>query len=69
MRKNIGMFERLFRIWIGIMAILFALFSKDVTYAWLGWIGIIPLITGLAGWCGLYKLFGISTIKNDSSSS
>jgi hypothetical protein len=26
-----------------------------------GWIGVVPLATGLAGFCPLYKLFGLSS--------
>lgn len=33
----------------------------------LGWIGVVPLVTGLVGSCPLYRIFGISTCKVQTS--
>lgn len=67
MTFNVGMYDRVIRVWLGIMAMLFAYYSPEYPFAWLGWFGVIPLLTGMFGWCGLYKLLGISTIKNGKS--
>jgi len=67
MKINVGMFDRVIRVWLGIGLLLFAVFSPDTPFSWIGWIGIIPLVTGLLGRCGLYSFLGISTVKNNAS--
>lgn len=61
---NMNMTDRVVRVLVGFALILYAVLYPDAPYAVLGWIGVVPLATGLIGWCGLYKLFGISTAKN-----
>ncbi len=59
MEKNIGTADRVARIIIGLI-----LLALGYMYgSWWGIIGLIPLLTGLIGWCALYKILGISTIK------
>lgn len=57
---NVGKFDRLARIVIGI--VLIAMVFVGPKTAW-GWIGLIPLLTGLIRWCPAYRLFGMSTCK------
>lgn len=63
MRTNIGKYERIVRILLGIF-LAFLAFSQYLT-GYLAWtaafIGIILFITGVVRWCGIYSLFGIST--------
>lgn len=59
--SNVGMTDRALRAAIGTVLLGYAIWYHDAPYAWLGWIGIVPLATGMLGWCGLYRLFGIST--------
>jgi len=62
--KNLGKKDRTIRILLGIVLLAFG-------YGWLsGWLayasyilGAIILIEGIAGFCLLYKLFNISTLK------
>ncbi|MFA6301322.1 MAG: DUF2892 domain-containing protein [Candidatus Paceibacterota bacterium] len=69
MKKNESNLDRIVRI---ILAIVFFV----VGFWWLGGIwqavfyvlALIMLFTGVSGFCGLYKLFGMSTIKETSSS-
>lgn len=68
MKTNISKADKILRIVIaGIFGFLFA--SKIVTGI-LGIVlliaGIIFVITSLVGFCPLYKLFGISTLKQKS---
>ncbi len=56
--KNVGGFDRIARIIIGI--VLIALSYTGTIGVW-GYIGIIPLLTGLFSRCPLYTLLGIKT--------
>ena len=59
MKKNVGTADRIVRLILGVVIIGLGLYFKS----WWGVIGIIPLATGLIGYCGLYRLFGINTCK------
>lgn len=64
--KNIGLWDRIARIVIGVVLIVLSLMH---IIGWWGWIGLIPLITGLISFCPLYKIFGFSSCplrKKDS---
>ncbi|MBF0461559.1 MAG: DUF2892 domain-containing protein [Magnetococcales bacterium] len=58
MQANIGGFDRILRIVIGI-ALLSQVFV-GVHSPW-GWVGVVPLLTGLVKFCPLYPLFGFNT--------
>jgi hypothetical protein len=60
---NIGRFDHLIRILIGIL--LMGLADMNVIGAW-GWFGAIPLITGALRYCPIYSLLGINTCKDSS---
>jgi len=64
MRANVGIYDRLLRIVIGALLILFAVIQPGTNYSWLAWIGAVPLITGLIGWCPAYEVFRVSTREN-----
>ena len=67
MRSNLGYTDRLVRI---LLAFAFStLFAKQIVtgiVAWifLGFAGVL-VITSLAGFCPLYKLLGISTLRRN----
>lgn len=58
MERNVGSFDRLIRVALGV-TLLMLVFVGPRT-AW-GWLGVIPLVTGLSGVCPLYAALGIST--------
>jgi len=61
MQVNVGMMDRWIRGILGVI-LLWAAFAGKLPLPWLvGIIGAILLITGAVGFCGLYRLFGIST--------
>jgi L-fucose isomerase-like protein len=60
MKKNIGSWERTFRIVAGLVILSLAFFGPRSPWAYLG---IVPFLTGLIGWCPPYALFGFSTCK------
>jgi hypothetical protein len=61
MEKNVGGFDKIVRIILGVAIII----AGIVFNSWWGLIGIIPLATGLFGRCGLYCPLGINTCKID----
>lgn len=60
MKANVGSFDRILRIAVGIalLALLFILPGKE---RWWGLIGLVPLATGLFSFCPAYTLLGLST--------
>ena len=58
MTLNIGGFERIARIAVGL--VLIGLTLTDNIGMW-GWLGIVPLATGAIGWCPPYAMFGLNT--------
>lgn len=67
MKANVGGIDKVLRIVIG-GALLSMLFFVEGPDKWWGAIGVIPLLTGLAGFCPLYTLFGISSCALDKRS-
>jgi hypothetical protein len=61
---NVGRFDHLIRILIGIL--LMSLADMNVIGAW-GWFGVIPLITGALRYCPIYSLLGVNTCKDSSN--
>lgn len=63
MNSNIGMFDRIVRLVIGVLLIAFALAIgfPNTGWNWVGWIGVVPIITALVGFCPAYRLLGFST--------
>ncbi|MFP4661756.1 MAG: DUF2892 domain-containing protein [Halanaerobiales bacterium] len=62
--QNVGKLDRIIRIILGI-ALLSLVFILEGDARYLGLLGAVPLFTGLANYCPLYKLLGISTCKNE----
>lgn len=58
MKVNVGGFDRIARIVLGLVLIALAL--TGTIGAW-GWIGLVPLATGLTRFCPLYPLIGFSS--------
>lgn len=61
MPKNVGGIDRILRIVVGALLIVWAVFLNGPVWAW---IGVIPLATGLLNFCPVYSLFGMSTNKS-----
>jgi hypothetical protein len=59
MKQNIGGYDKIFRIILGVVIILLGIFLQN----WWGVVGVIPLLTGLTNRCPLYLPLGISTCK------
>jgi uncharacterized membrane protein HdeD (DUF308 family) len=69
MQKNEGTIDRIIRVILGIVLIALGLYFQGswglVATIVLIILGLIALITGIIGYCSLYKLFKISTIKKN----
>jgi hypothetical protein len=63
MTLNVGLFDRIARILVGLALLAFALglIWPNTGWNWLGWIGVLPLVTGVLGTCPAYTVFGLST--------
>jgi hypothetical protein len=59
MKANVGNIDKIIRIVIGLVIIIWGIAAGS----WWGLIGLIPLITGVINWCPLYSLLGLSTKK------
>lgn len=59
MKKNVGSVDRLLRIIVGAVIVVWGVYSE----CWWGLVGLVPLMTGLLNWCPLYLPFNLSTIK------
>ena len=63
--SNVGGYDRIFRIVIGLVLIVLGFFVLSGTLALVvGIFGFVPLLTGLVGWCPLYLPFKLSTRKS-----
>ncbi len=63
MVQNVGARDRLFRTLFGIFGMLLGfLFIQGAVGIIIGVLSLVCLVTGLVGWCGIYSLFGWSTL-------
>ncbi len=60
MSRNVGGFDRIARIVVGLVLIVLAVMH---VIGWWGYIGVVPLVTGAIGWCPAYLPFGIKTCR------
>jgi sulfite exporter TauE/SafE len=63
MSINVGTFDRIARIIVGLVLIAFAfgLIAPGTGWNWVGWIGVVPILTAVFGTCPAYSLLGISS--------
>jgi type IV secretory pathway TrbD component len=65
MKKNVGTLDRAIRV---VSGILIASAGVTVQQWLLALVGFALIGTGIAGWCGVYTLFGMSTCSIDKNS-
>ena len=65
MKPNEGTTDRMVRLILGVVLIIigWSVLGNNALGIILDIIGLILLITGITGFCGLYKIFGINTLK------
>ncbi|HFD86765.1 MAG TPA: DUF2892 domain-containing protein [Gammaproteobacteria bacterium] len=59
MPKNVGGIDRILRIVVGALLIVWAVLGGPV---W-AWIGVVPLATGFLNFCPAYSILGLNTNK------
>jgi len=63
-KPNEGKTDRTVRMLLGVVLLGFAFFSLTGSAQIIaGVVGAVALITGAVGFCGLYKILGISTME------
>ncbi len=68
MNVNTGMIDRILRVLIGLILIVWAVgYLPGVAASAWGWIGVIPLLTGLVGYCPIYSIAGVNTCGRPSA--
>jgi len=65
MKPNEGITDRIIRLIVGVVLIIIGwpVLGNNTLGIILDIIGVILLITVITGFCGLYKIFGINTLK------
>jgi membrane-associated protease RseP (regulator of RpoE activity) len=65
MSANVGTFDRIARLIVGVALLAFALgyIAPGTTWNWVGWIGVVPILTAIFSTCPAYSLFGWSTAR------
>jgi hypothetical protein len=69
MKKNMGITDRFVRLLVAVF-ISFLFFANNITWSaavTLFFLGVSLLLTGLTGFCIVYDLLGINTLKNKNS--
>jgi len=63
LKTNEGKTDRMIRVVLGVILLGLALFSLSGVAQIIAIVaGVIALVTGAIGFCGLYKILGISTV-------
>jgi hypothetical protein len=61
MTANVGTFDRIARIVVGMIAFALGVIAPGTTWSWVGWIGVVPILTAIFGTCPAYTMLGCST--------
>lgn len=61
MTSNVGGFDRIIRVLVGLLLISTAFYWSNEPYSYLGWLGLIPIATALFGYCPLYSILDVRT--------
>lgn len=60
---NIGREDKLIRIILGTIIVVASFYSGFYYKTWLGVVGFVLLVTSFTGFCFIYKIFGVSTLR------
>lgn len=62
MKANESTTDRVIRMFLGVSVAMYFVYHNS---AW-ALVGLIPFVTGVVGFCPLYALLGISTLKPET---
>lgn len=62
MLRNVGSLDRTIRIVLGLVLLSMVFVGPRTTW---GYVGLVPLLTGVIGWCPLYRVLRISTVRGE----
>ena len=57
MKRNLGSFDRYFRLALGLAVVVAGLYYQH----WFGLLGLVFIGTALVNWCPIYAVLGINT--------
>jgi uncharacterized membrane protein len=64
LKPNEGKTDRMIRVVLGVILLVVAFFNlSGIAQIVVASAGVIAFVTGAVGFCGLYKILGISTLK------
>jgi len=70
MHLNVGSFDRILRIIVGLALIAYAFFVLPTPWGWMGLgaiaVGAILTLTGLVSWCPIYAALGLGTRQSNA---
>ena len=61
---NEGTIDRIIRIALGTLLVALSLMGQRTV--WVAALGLVFMVTGFAGFCPLYRVFGVRTCKTPS---
>ncbi|HYM15608.1 MAG TPA: DUF2892 domain-containing protein [Dehalococcoidia bacterium] len=64
MNTNEGSLDRALRVALGVVLLVIGFAVQGTVGVIVGVIGLVPLLTGLVGWCPLYTLLHIDTLRS-----
>ena len=68
MEKNVGTTDKVIRLIVAIILLAGGISLKGLAGTIAIMLGIVLLFTVVTGFCGLYKIFGITTCKGEKKS-
>jgi len=63
MPKNVGLIDKIVRFVLAAGLVVFGLLNLSTGLWWVGFLALVPLTTGLMGYCPVWHLTGIKTIR------
>ena len=63
MERNVGTIDKVIRVLIAIALVVVGIVGAGAGLWWIAIVALLPLVTAGVGFCPLYRLIGVKTIK------
>ena len=63
MERNVGTIDKVIRVLIAIALVVVGIVGDGAGLWWIAIVALLPLVTAGVGFCPLYRLIGVKTIK------